>query len=106
MGKVGSTTLLDTLRPGKLGGTGEPFDWKLAQKAKSFGIPIIVAGGLSPQNVADLIRQVDPYGVDVASGVEKFPGRKDSELVREFILRVKRPVLSYNKEIERGGSSR
>ncbi len=81
--------LLDTHRPGKLGGTGESFDWKLAEEAKAFGIPIIVAGGLSPSNVAELIRQVDPYGVDVASGVEQSPGRKDPALVREFILSAK-----------------
>lgn len=78
--------LLDTHRPGRMGGTGESFDWKLAQEAKQFGIPIIVAGGLSPQNVADCIRQAQPYGVDVVSGVERSPGKKDPSLVREFIL--------------------
>lgn len=81
--------LLDTYRKDKPGGTGFAFDWSLAKEAISFGIPIVVAGGLNPSNVADLIRQAKPYGVDVASGVEAAPGQKDQALVREFVIRAK-----------------
>ena len=84
--------VLDTYRSDQRGGTGTPFNWELAIRAKEFGIPVIVAGGLNPTNVADLIRQVQPYGVDVASGVEISPGRKDQQLVREFVLRAKSVV--------------
>lgn len=71
------------------GGTGTPFDWRLAVQAKRFGIPIVVAGGITPANADQVICQVQPYGVDVSSGVEVSPGRKDHALVREFILRAK-----------------
>ena len=81
--------LLDTYQREKQGGTGTPFDWKLAVEAKTYGIPIIVAGGLRPSNITDVIQQVQPYGADVASGVELAPGRKDRALAREFILRAK-----------------
>ena len=84
-----NAVLLDTHQPGKPGGTGRPFDWRLALEAKSFRIPVIVAGGLNPSNVASVIRQVRPYGVDVSSGVEVSPGRKDPTLIREFILKAK-----------------
>ncbi len=83
--------LLDTYRPNKPGGTGEAFNWKLAIEAKTFGIPVIVGGGLNPANVDALVRQVQPYGVDVASGVEEAPGHKDHTLLREFIVRAKSP---------------
>ena len=81
--------VLDAHRPRALGGTGTTFDWNLALEAKGEGIPIIVAGGLNPGNVADLIRRVQPHGVDVASGVELSPGTKDPLLVRQFILKAK-----------------
>ena len=82
--------LLDTYRENQRGGTGTVFDWGLAVRAKEFGIPVIVAGGLNPSNVGQLVRQVEPYGVDVASGVEESPGCKDHALVREFIVKAKR----------------
>jgi phosphoribosylanthranilate isomerase len=66
------------------GGTGQPFDWQRAAAAKPFG-RIILAGGLTPQNVGEAIRRVRPWGVDVASGVESEPGRKDAVLVRAFM---------------------
>ena len=79
-----------TVSPGTVfGGTGVAFDWQLANQAKGFGIPLVVAGGLQPTHVADLVRQVHPFGVDVSSGVELSPGRKDRTLVREFILQAK-----------------
>ena len=76
--------LLDAHADGALGGTGQTFDWKLALKAKKYG-PVILAGGLNPDLVGEAIRFVRPYGVDVSSGVEASPGRKDPEKVRCFI---------------------
>ena len=80
--------LLDTYVEGKMGGTGEVFDWNLALRAKHYG-RIIVAGGLKPDNVAHAVRRVKPYGVDVGSGVESEPGRKDSDKIRKFVDAVK-----------------
>ena len=82
--------LLDTFQAGKPGGTGTPFDWKWAVQAKSHGIPVIVAGGLTPENVAQVVRDVQPYGLDVSSGVEASPGKKDGARLREFIVEAKR----------------
>jgi phosphoribosylanthranilate isomerase len=80
--------LLDTYHPTKHGGTGEAFDWELAVEAKSHG-PIILAGGLTPDNVADAIERVHPYAVDVSSGVEAAPGIKDHQKVQRFIIAAK-----------------
>jgi phosphoribosylanthranilate isomerase len=82
--------LLDAYAAGSPGGTGECFNWDLAVQAKRFGRPIFLAGGLTPENVADAIRQVRPYAVDVASGVEASPGRKDAAKVRAFIQAARR----------------
>ncbi len=79
-----SLFLLDGSVAGMHGGTGQPFDWSLAEQAKAYG-KIILAGGLTPENVAEAVRRVRPWGVDVASGVERQPGVKDARLVREFI---------------------
>jgi phosphoribosylanthranilate isomerase len=81
--------LLDSYVAGKPGGTGERFNWDLAVEAKKFGKPIFLAGGLTPENVTEAIRQVQPYGVDVSSGVESAPGRKDISKVRAFITASK-----------------
>ncbi len=70
------------------GGTGQTFDWSLALAAMKYG-RIVLAGGLTPDNVTEAIRCVRPWGVDTASGVEKAPGIKDPERVREFIHRVR-----------------
>jgi phosphoribosylanthranilate isomerase len=70
------------------GGTGARFDWRAAIAAKRFG-RIILAGGLTAENVGEAVRQVAPWGVDVASGVECEPGRKDPRLLREFIRAVR-----------------
>jgi phosphoribosylanthranilate isomerase len=77
--------LLDSFVPGQLGGTGAKFNWQLAAAAKTQGRPIILAGGLTAENVAEAVRQVQPYAVDVSSGVESAPGTKDPERVRAFI---------------------
>jgi phosphoribosylanthranilate isomerase len=77
--------LLDAFSSANFGGTGEKFNWDLAVEAKKFGKPIFLAGGLSPENVAEAIRQVHPFGVDVTSGVESAPGKKDHAKVKAFI---------------------
>jgi phosphoribosylanthranilate isomerase len=77
--------LLDSYVPGRSGGTGEKFNWDLAIAAKECGRPIFLAGGLTPQNVAQAVRLVRPYGVDVSSGVEAAPGKKDQQRIRAFV---------------------
>ncbi len=81
--------LLDAYSPDKRGGTGETFNWDLAVQARELGRMIFLAGGLAPENVGEAIRQVKPYGVDVSSGVEASPGKKDSVKVRAFIQAVR-----------------
>ncbi|MBI3609100.1 MAG: phosphoribosylanthranilate isomerase [Nitrospirae bacterium] len=76
--------VLDTYREGQLGGTGETFDWNLAVEAKKFG-KIILAGGLTPENIGAAIEQVRPYGVDVSSGLEERIGKKDHSKLKRFI---------------------
>lgn len=83
-----SAYLLDTYVKGKKGGTGEIFNWDLAKEAKSYG-RIIVAGGLTPENAAEAIQRVQPYAVDVGSGVEASPGKKDHTKIRAFIENVR-----------------
>ncbi len=81
--------LLDTYVPGVPGGTGERFDIRIAADLVSHGYRIIVAGGLTPGNVYDVVTTVRPYGVDVCSGVESGPGRKDHHKVADFIAAVR-----------------
>lgn len=82
------TFLLDSFDKNSFGGSGLTFDWKLAEKAKQYG-KIILAGGLTPDNVEEAVKKVAPYGVDVNSGVEKKPGIKNKNKVKEFIIRSK-----------------
>ncbi len=81
--------LLDAYSRDKKGGTGERFDWGLAQEAKRFARPVILAGGLTVGNVKEAIEIVKPYAVDVSSGVEASPGKKDPQLLKEFICNAK-----------------
>ncbi|MHB1399489.1 MAG: phosphoribosylanthranilate isomerase [Trichloromonadaceae bacterium] len=87
-----SALLLDAWVAGAYGGTGESFNWELAA-----GIacqrPVILAGGLTPENVAAAVNAVRPYGVDVSSGVESAPGRKDPAKVAAFIRNAKSKVV-------------
>lgn len=76
--------LIDAFSDQAYGGTGQTTDWTLAEEAAR-SIPIILAGGLSPANVAGAIRMVRPYGVDVSSGVEESPGKKDHHKLKAFI---------------------
>lgn len=82
--------LLDAYHPQKLGGAGETFNWELATQAKRLTTrPLILAGGLTPENVTDALEAVHPYAVDVSSGVEASPGIKDHAKVRAFIRAVR-----------------
>jgi len=82
--------LLDAHVAGQPGGTGVTFNWALAAEAQRWGRPIFLAGGLTPENVAQAIAQVHPFGVDVSSGVEAAPGRKDPAKVRAFMAAARR----------------
>lgn len=83
-----SALLLDAWSDDAYGGTGKRFDWQLARRLTGKR-PLILAGGLTPENVIDAVRLVKPYAVDVSSGVEAAPGKKDHQKVAEFICRVR-----------------
>ena len=81
--------LVDAAVKGVYGGSGVTADWSAAAElAKKY--PLLLAGGLTPENVADAVRQVKPWGVDVASGVESAPGEKDASKMKAFVKAVKR----------------
>ena len=83
--KSASAILLDTYSPDLIGGTGQTFNWDIAVEAKKFN-RIILAGGLSPENVEEAVKMVRPYGIDVASGVEgAHAGKKDHKKLKSFI---------------------
>ncbi len=83
--------LVDAYHPHKMGGTGEQADWRLARLLSEEAVkPIILAGGLTPDNVCEAIAQVHPFAVDVSSGVESAPGIKDHLKMKEFIANVQR----------------
>jgi len=84
-----SAFLLDSYRESLRGGTGVAFDWHLAVVAKTFG-RVILAGGLTPENVAEAVKLVQPYAVDVAGGVENGKGIKDHAKIKKFIVEVRR----------------
>lgn len=81
--------LLDSYVKGVMGGTGIPFKWEIAGLAHKYGA-IILSGGLTPENVREAIRVVRPYAVDVSSGVEISPGRKDRASMKQFIFQAKK----------------
>lgn len=84
--------LLDAYDPNLYGGTGKTFDWSLAEGLGTLyqgSVPIVIAGGLTPENVGEAISRVRPHAVDVSSGVEAEPGRKDPERMRAFVRAVK-----------------
>ena len=80
--------LFDTYSKEKRGGTGKTFDWGLAVKGKELGMPVILSGGLSPTNIKEAILKVRPYAVDVNSGIEISPGKKDHGLMRQLMERI------------------
>ena len=79
-----SAFLLDGFDRKRRGGTGKTFDWRVARAAKKYGT-IIVAGGLTPENIARAIREAQPFGVDVCGGVESSPGKKDAKRMRALM---------------------
>lgn len=92
VGHLPSALLLDGYARGQHGGTGQTAPWQLLESFRP-GVPIILAGGLTPDNVAEAIRIVQPYGVDVASGVESAPGRKDADKMRRFLANAREAAL-------------
>ncbi len=87
-----SAVLVDAPSQG-YGGSGERFDWKLLRRRGGLRVPLLLAGGLTPANVAQAVREARPYGVDVASGVESSPGIKDARKMARFIRAAKREVV-------------
>ena len=83
--------LLDTYKEGTAGGTGEVFDWKLIPT--NLLMPVILAGGLNPNNIAEAVRQVQPYAVDVSGGVEESKGIKDAAKMAAFMRGVRDAAL-------------
>ncbi len=90
-GQPGLPLLVDAFRPGEYGGTGLTADWSLA-RALTASHKLLLAGGLHPGNVAAAIEQVQPWGVDVASGVEASPGVKDAAKMRSFVEAVNQVI--------------
>jgi phosphoribosylanthranilate isomerase len=91
-GAVPAAALLDAAKPGEFGGTGQTIDWTTVASWRPIfaGIPLVLAGGLTPFNVVDAITMVKPNAVDVASGVESKPGTKDLMLIRAFVTSAKK----------------
>lgn len=92
-GRRPAAVLIDSLVEGQMGGTGQVAPWELLRGFDP-GVPLILAGGLTPENVAEAISVVRPWGVDVASGVESAPGVKDPEKVARFVKTVRDAALS------------
>ncbi len=80
--------LLDAYSENRYGGTGIVFNWEIANKVKAHNIPVILAGGLTPLNIEEAIQRVMPYAVDMVSGIEESPGKKDHRLMKELFERI------------------
>lgn len=90
LSKICDFILFDTKLGGQIGGTGETFHWNVARELKDYSEkPVFLAGGLTPSNISLAIREVDPYAVDVSSGVELSPGKKDPARVKDFVAATK-----------------
>lgn len=89
---VVSGFLVDTFHDKLAGGTGRTFDWSLIEQYRPPG-PLVLAGGLSPDNVAEAVRRVRPFAVDVNSGVERAPGLKEIARIRQVVAEVRRADL-------------
>jgi phosphoribosylanthranilate isomerase len=87
-GRLPRAILVDAHVPGQHGGTGRTAPWELLESFQP-GVPLILAGGLTPDNVAEAVQRVRPWAVDVASGVESSPGRKDLDKVRRFLANAR-----------------
>ena len=104
---VADALLLDTAAGAQAGGTGQAFDWRLACIAKERlrehgrATPLLLAGGLRPENVEQALEQVRPDGVDVSTGVEQAPGRKCPQRMREFVMKVRRFDVDQAKDLHR-----
>ena len=104
---IAHALLIDSRTQQASGGTGVPFDWQFAKPTLAgLRIPVIVAGGLRPENVRDAIRTLEPFGVDVASGVERAPGIKDGERVRMFLKKARQDVVILSEAKDPYGVSR
>jgi len=82
--------LLDTFVDDLLGGTGQTFNWDLAIEIKKLGKPVFLSGGLTPENVTEAIKKVEPFAVDVCSGIERTPTRKDYDKMLAFVKAVRK----------------
>lgn len=91
--------LCDTHHPNLFGGTGKSFDWKIAKDLTS-KYRIIIAGGLNPENVARAVDAVNPYAVDINSGVEAYPGKKDPIKIKQIFKKLRKYRIDWKQERE------
>ncbi len=87
--EVADYFLFDTFVPDEAGGTGKSFNWDILTPQKLAVKPTFISGGLNPDNIGELLEKVQPYAVDVCSGIERLPRRKDYEKMRRFVLKVR-----------------
>lgn len=99
-----NTFLLDAHVPGHFGGTGRTFDWDVAVAAKKHG-RIVLAGGLSSENIFEAIRRVEPYAVDICSGVESQPGKKDLKKMKDLFCEINRACCELGRASAEGGQA-